>query len=256
MNRLGEKIIDKYGVEMEIVYYKGCRNIKVRFNDEYGAIVDSRYDCFVNKNIRNPYRKSFYGVGYLGEGEYTRTFNTANNRKIMDCWSNMLGRCYSEEQRYKNPTYEDCTVCEEWHNFQNFAKWYEENYYEIDEPLFLDKDILVKGNKVYSPQTCVFVPRLINNLFTKSQSTRGDYPIGVKPYQNNKNKFIAIISETHRYGNTVRKHLGICDTIEDTFILYKTKKESLIKEIANEYKQDIPLILYIALCNYKVEITD
>ena len=65
----------------------------------------------------------------------------------------------------------DCSVYEGWHNFQNFAKWYEDNYYEIEEEqMHLDKDILVKGNKVYSPDTCVFVPETINGLFVKSNA--------------------------------------------------------------------------------------
>ena len=248
MSRLGEKTLDKYGVEMEIIEYTNCRKIKVRFNDEFGAIIDSRYDSFKNKNIKNPYRRSFSNIGYLGQGKYSNI----NHNKILTCWSNMLKRCYVSKD---NPTYENCTVCEEWHNFQNFAKWYEENYYEIDEDLFLDKDILYKGNKIYSPSTCVFVPRLINNLFTKRQNDRGEYPIGVEPYKNT-NKFITIISETHRYGSTVRKHLAIEDTIDKAFKVYKEYKECLIKQIAEEYKNDIPIILYNALYNYNVDITD
>ena len=248
-SRVGEKIIDNYGVEIEIIEYINCRNIKVRFNDEFKAIINTRYDCFLDKRIKNPYRKSFLGVGYIGVGKYS-----SKNTKIMNCWNNMLKRCYKEDS--KDITYDDCIVCEEWHNFQNFAEWYEENYYEVDgKPTFLDKDILYKGNKIYSPQTCVFVPRLINNLFTKRQNERGLYPIGVEPYKDT-NKFISIISETHRYAKTKRTHLGIRDTVEETFNLYKVYKEKLIKDVADEYKNDIPKNLYYALYNYKVEITD
>lgn len=249
MSRIGEKIIDNYGVEMEIIEYINCKKIKVRFNDEHRAIINTRYDCFIDKRIKNPYRKSFQGVGYIGMGKYS-----SKDTKIMNCWSNMLKRCYKENG--KDITYEDCYVCKEWHNFQNFAKWYEENYYEVDgKPTFLDKDILYKGNKIYSPETCVFVPRLINNLFTKRQNECGLYPIGVEPYKNT-NKFISIISETHRYTKTKRTHLGIRDTVEEVFYLYKIYKEKLIKDIADEYKNDIPKKLYYALYNYKVEITD
>lgn len=251
MSRVGEKIIDNYGVEMEIIQYINYRKIKVRFNDEFGAIIDTRYDCFKNKNIKNPYRKSFCNIGYLGEGKYS-----TKDTKIINCWNNMIKRCYDKTNNKKNVTYEDCEICDEWLNFQNFAKWYEENYYEVDgKSTFLDKDILIKGNKIYSPQTCVFVPRLINNLFTKRQNDRGEYPIGVEPYKDT-NKFISIISETHRNKNTKRTHLGIRDSIEETFYLYKIYKEKLIKEIADEYKGDIPHKLYNALYNYKVEITD
>ena len=251
MDRLGEKKIDKYGIEMEIIEYKNCHNIIVRFNDGFGALVKTRYDCFEKNNIKNPYRKSFCGVGYLGQGKY----NSVNSRKILDCWQNMLKRCYDKEYQKKNPTYKNCEVCEEWLNFQNFAKWYEENYYNIGESLFLDKDILCKGNKIYSPETCILVPRLINNLFTKRQNERGDSSIGVRPYKDT-NKFITIISETHRNGKTKRKHLKICDTEEEAFNIYKNYKEKLIKEIADEYKEDIPYNLYLALYKYEVDIND
>ena len=70
-SRVGEKIIDNYGVEIEIIEYINCRNIKVRFNDEFKAIINTRYDCFLDKRIKNPYRKSFLGVGYLGVGKYS-----------------------------------------------------------------------------------------------------------------------------------------------------------------------------------------
>ena len=87
----------------------------------------------------------------------------------------MLRRCYDEKLHKKYPTYIDCKVCEEWLNFQNFAKWYYNNYYEIEnEKICLDKDILHKGNKIYSPDNCVFVPNNINVLFVKSDKSRGD----------------------------------------------------------------------------------
>ena len=78
-------------------------------------------------------------------------------------------------------------LCEEWKEYSNFEKWYDENYYQIDNDLMcLDKDILHKGNKIYNPNDCVFVNRIINNLFTKSNNIRGELPIGVKKSSNGK----------------------------------------------------------------------
>ena len=72
------------------------------------------------------------------------------------------------------------TVCKEWMSYENFKNWFDNNYYEIDgEIMCLDKDILFKNNTIYSPKTCVFTPKRINNLFTKRQNDRGDYYIGV-----------------------------------------------------------------------------
>ena len=90
----------------------------------------------------------------------------------------MLERCYDTEHSYKFPTYENCIVCDEWLNYQNFARWFDINYYEIEgEVMCLDKDILFKGNKIYSPKTCIFVPRGINNLFTKNDKCRTNFAI-------------------------------------------------------------------------------
>lgn len=158
----------------------------------------------------------------------------------------MLNRCYSG----KYPTYEDCYVCEEWLNYQNFAEWFYQNYYEVDNEIMnLDKDILYKGNKVYSPETCVFVPQRINTLFIKSNKIRGDLPIGVT---SKNNKFMTRCKN----GQNEKIYLGTFNTIEEAFKSYKEYKEKLIEQTANEYKEFIPYVLYEAMCNYEVEIND
>lgn len=167
----------------------------------------------------------------------------------------MLKRCYSDECQKKHPTYKDCTVCEEWHNYSDFKEWFDNNYYEIEgERMALDKDILVKGNKIYSPNTCVFVPQNINTLFIKSNKTRGKYPIGVY-FRKDKNKYQAQCRIVYN-GKTQQEFLGLYNTIEDAFKVYKQFKENCIKQVADEYKDKIPNNLYEAMYNYKVEITD
>lgn len=134
---------------------------------------------------------------------------------------------------------------------QNFGKWYDENiYYVENEKMQLDKDVLVKGNKIYSPETCIFVPQRINLLFVKSNLTRGEYPIGTI-YNKVNNKFISYLNK-----NNKQIYLGSYDTSKEAFYKYKQEKEKHIKEIANEYKSKIPQRLYDALYNYQVEITD
>ena len=161
----------------------------------------------------------------------------------------MLERCYSEKYKNKYPTYKNCTVSEPWLNFQNYASWHDDNYYEVEgERTELDKDILIKGNKIYSSDTCIFVPRAINSLIIKSDKMRGNYPIGVT-YKNNK-----YIARCNVNGNRI--FLGTYKTLEEAFKTYKQYKENLIKEIANKYKNQIPDKLYRALLNYEVEIID
>ena len=112
----------------------------------------------------------------------------------------------------------------------------------------LDKDILLKGNKIYSPETCCFVPQEINNLFIKRLRGRGKYPIGVSL---NKGKYFSEIS----CGNT-RISLGYFDTPQEAFQAYKTAKEAYIKEVADKWRGQITEQVYEAMYNYKVEIDD
>ena len=252
--REGLKKIDKYGTEMIIIKYINHKEIIVEFQDEYKTKVTSRWEQFENNNIKNPNRKSFYGVARIGQGKY----HSIENGKFTKCfttWDNMIKRCYDPYELNKQMTYIDCYVCDEWLCFQNFAKWFYKNYYEIKgEKMQLDKDILNKGNKIYSPENCIFVPQKLNALFTKRQNDRGKYLIGVK--EGTKGRYIALLNKSDRYEKPKRTHLGIFNTELDAFLKYKEEKEKLIKYIADQYVDDIPKKLYDALYNYKVEITD
>jgi hypothetical protein len=114
----------------------------------------------------------------------------------------------------------------------------------------LDKDILFKGNKIYSPETCVFVPSDINILFTKTNAKRGDFPIGVT-YNKKVGKY-----QSRCNVNSKLIHIDFFNTPEEAFFAYKIFKEKLIKHIANKYKDKIPNNLYEAMLRYEVEITD
>ena len=199
--------------------------------------------------IKNPMSPNVYGVGYFGIGEFKSKDENGKTTKCYETWQGMHERCYDSKCQEKHPTYKGCKVCKEWNNYQEFAKWDNENYYEVgDERMELDKDILCKGNKVYSPETCVYVPQRINKLFVKSNKIRGEYPIGVCKHGN---KFRATLRKDN--GNI---QLGHFDTPEEAFFAYKTAKEEYIKEVAEEYKGKIDNRLYEALMNYEVEITD
>jgi len=234
-NRVGEVRYNRRGSKMTIIEYINHSHVVVEF--ENGYKVKTNYPKFDKGATKNPYDLTVEGVGYIGEGAY-------NSRAyVFSIWTAMLYRCYSFKYLQKYPTYIGCTVCEDWHNFQNFAKWHKENFYQIENEIMnLDKDILVKGNKIYSPETCVFVPSLINYLFTKNDKNRGNLPIGV---------FFIKKSKHYR-----ARCLGCYLTPEEAFQAYKQTKEINIKEIAEKYKEQIPEKLYLAMLNYKVEITD
>lgn len=253
-DRIGKRNYNTFGSEMVITDYRKANDIDVYFPQYDWIAKNTRYDVFKNGNIKCPYEPRIYGIGYLSEGKYKGSENCKKTR-VYDTWYGMLERCYDEKLHKKHPTYIGCEVCEEWHNFQNFAEWYEENYYEIEgERMCLDKDILVKHNKVYSPETCVFVPQAINKLFTKRDNDRGKCPIGVSPF---KNKYRAYYSLYNFEKNKSEwKHLGYYDNQEKAFEIYRYYKEKNIKEVADYYKNKIPEKLYNGMYNYIVEITD
>jgi len=249
-NRIGEVNYNKSGLEMIIVEYNNYKNITVHFTKS-GSYIKTRYDHFTEGSTKDPYDKTIFSIGYLGIGKYKSSKNKNKNIQYYT-WRNMFVRCYSEEYRYKFPSYINCTVSNEWYNYQNFGKWYDENYYDIEnQRMELDKDILHKGNKIYSPKTCVFVPRNINCLFTKRESERGKYPIGVY-YREDNNKYMASCNN----GNGINEFLGIFNNKEKAFEEYKNYKENLIKTIAEKYKNTIPEKLYKAMYKYKVNIYD
>ncbi len=239
-DRVGEKHITNEGYNIEIIEYFGALNCTIQFDN--GTILkNKRYDRIKNGQIKNPQHTSVFGVGCFGICKY----NGITHPKSYQPWAGMLERCYDSKYQQKYPTYKDVTVCAEWHNFQNFTPWFEENY---KKSFVLDKDVLFKNNKIYSPINCIFIPTEINGTFTKCNSKRGQYPIGVSKVGN---KFKAQININKKI---IR--LGHFNTIEEAFFVYKTNKEKRIKELAEKYKNQITKLTYTTLINYKVEITD
>lgn len=254
-DRIGEKNINNFGSEMVIVDYRTNKDIDIYFPEYDWTFKNTTYKNFKNGKIKCLYEKSVYGVGYIGEGNYKVSENGKDTR-VYNTWHSMLERCYSEKYQEKHPTYKNCKVCKEWLNFQNFGKWYEENYYEVEgQRMHLDKDILIKHNKIYSPETCIFVPDRINKLFVKRDNDRGDSVIGTTPTENG--KYVGQCRLLNPItGKSKHEHLGTYESQEKAFEVYKYYKEKNIKQIANYYKDEIPTKLYNALYSYEIEIDD
>ena len=257
IDRTGEENYNNFGSKMIIIEYRTNKDIDVYF-EEYNWIARSiAYSQFKKGTISCPYERRTYGVGYIGEGKYEAYDKNGKTTECYNTWKNMLKRCYDPKYHERRPTYKGCKVYDELLNFQNFAKWYYENYYEIEgQQMCLDKDILIKGNKIYSPDTCVFVPEKINLLFIKSDKIRGEYPIGVC-YSKRDKKIIAQC-RVYDYKENKKKRifLGHYNTPEEAFYAYKEFKESYVKEVADYYKDKIPKKLYNAMYKYEVEIND
>lgn len=163
----------------------------------------------------------------------------------LSIWKGMIYRCYDENTQNNQPSYAGCSVCYEWLTFSNFKQWYDGNYIPGYQ---LDKDILFRGNKVYSPITCVFVPQYINLLLTRKENMYGYQ--GVSKI---KKKYIANIKI-----NGSNLCLGRFDNAIDAFNVYKERKEEMLKEIAidaflkNQIKSDVAS----AIMNYSVNPLD
>lgn len=140
-----------YG-ELEVLEYVSSSLVYVRFKitgfESKAGSGDIR-----KGNVRDLLFPNVFGVGFCGVGLEHQSLNGVKT-KAYTAWYNMLLRCYSETKPKRYVTYDDCTVCDDWHNFQVFSKWFNENYIKGFE---LDKDLLVNGNRVYSPDTCKFV---------------------------------------------------------------------------------------------------
>lgn len=183
------------------------------------------------------------GIGYRGSENVDCTSESYIK------WHDMINRCYNIKFHERQPQYKGCTVCEEWRNYCNFKVWYEQN--KINGVTWdLDKDVLFKGNKVYSPETCCFVPHTINTLFLSKKAGRGDLPIGVY-YDKQKMKYRANMSFMGR-----QIKLGWFDTAESAFARYKKYKEDFIKDIAEQYKDVLAHKVNEAMMNWKIEIDD
>lgn len=200
------------------------------------------------KLLPNPYHR-LCGVGRMGNTKSVDT--TGKIKKSFNAWKNMIHRCYNQKVIKNAPTYQECTVCDAWLYYSNFELWWNENYYEVDnQRMCVDKDILIKGNKIYSPQTCIIVPQVVNSLFINCGASRGDLPVGVSHFSRD-NKYAATISKDSK-----QQFLGLFNTQEEAFACYKQAKEQHIKYIADFYKDRIPEKLYEAMYKWEVEITD
>jgi len=236
---------NSFGTEMKIVDYIDRHKVLIEFQDEY------KYQKYVDMgNFRkgvatNPYDKTVLNVGYIGDGIYSKE----KDKECYICWHNILTRCFDLKYKEKYPTYQDICIVNEWLNFQTFAKWYYDNiYYVPNERMEIDKDILFKNNKVYSPDKCIFVPRRINSLLINNKSIRGEYPVGVDMHKGK------LRARCNTLNGSV--FIGHYSTPESAFKAYKKFKENYIKKVADEYKEKIPDVLYRALYNFEIEVDD
>lgn len=214
-----------YG-NIRILSYKSYTDVDVLFL-ESGWV-----SSFCSGKIRAGYIKdklspSVYGVGFIGEGG----FKTKINGKVTDeysHWNGMLRRCYSKEYHDKYPTYKDCEVCKDWHNFQNFAEWFNLNKKHCSSDIHLDKDLIKRGNKIYSPDFCLLLYHSINTFISSGNQSEG-LLIGVN-FESCCSKYRAQLSNQI---TGKQEHIGLFKTEIEAHLAWASRKKEIAILIAN-----------------------
>ena len=190
--------------------------------------------------------KLLYGVGST-DGLKCR-LDGSRMTPMYTLWSNMLSRCYGAKTQSRQPTYQGCEVSDNFKSFNFFTEWCQEQVGFGMDGYALDKDLLMGGNKVYSEDTCVFLPRLVNQALITQKNKQSNIPSGVHRRKGCKiNIYQSVLSKFN-----VLHVLCRSDSIEECFFVYKKEKELYLKELADMFKDDIDIRAYNALVNYQV----
>lgn len=208
------------GGSVQVLEYENAKRVLVRHQDVHGHEAWIQSNKLRNGAIKNPYHPSVYGKGYLGIGRHEATKN-GKHTPARVTWMGMLKRCYDPKAHIKHPTYVGCSVAEEWLCFQTFADWFEQQCRE--DGWQLDKDLLVEGNKVYGPETCMFVPQEVNSLFGDCGAARGVFPIGVSREGKG---FKAQLSKRGKL-----EYLGCFTTVRQAQVAYSNAKANHVLDL-------------------------
>jgi len=238
LNRTGEEYVTNEGYPIKVIEYINRRDCTIQFQNGH-IIKNIDFTSVRNGSIKNPFHPSIYNIGYFGLGTHKSSTNNKKT-KTYTTWKSMLSRCYEIKHLNNYPTYKDVTVCKEWHNFQNFVAWFEENWKPwMDSSWHLDKDVICKECKIYSPETCAFIPLQINLIGFKEDK------ITTIPMR--KDKYVVQCSNKE-----LKKVIKCFDNKNEAVLFYKEIKESHIKSLAEEWKNLIDKRVYNILNNYKV----
>ena len=245
---VGKVFKSKSSGDFKVVKYSDSGHVEIQFlNTGYETVVQLGH--IKSGGVKDRYSPSVYGVGITGTKHPTYEGGVQTKEYVL--WNGMLERCYSTIFKKKCPTYEGCEVSDNFKSYEYFYEWCNNQIGFGNEGWQLDKDLLIKGNKVYSEDSCIFIPSEINLVLVKSDKKRGKHLIGVSWHERDK-VFVARVNK-----NKGRSEwLGTFKTEIEAFKAYKQAKESFVKEQANKWKSQIDDRAYNALMNYTVNIKD
>lgn len=190
-------------------------------------------------------KKLICGIGINDGSTMTTENGVRKGCPYFRRWYGIIERCYSERQLSMKDSYRDCTVCEEWLTFSNFKRWMEQQDWENKE---IDKDIIFPGNKIYGPDTCVFVPRRVNLFVMEKRRslTNKDLPIGVMNFEG---RYMAQCSRIDKAG--IGDYLGCFNTPEEAHEAWRAEKLRIVEVLKSEVEERVYLALRLRYENYK-----
>lgn len=242
---VGDVFTSKKGDKCRVVNYIASNKIEVEFYGHKRSKAFYSSGDLKRGNIKDPYMPRICGVGYLGVGDI-KPWENGKATEVYIVWSGMLKRCYSQQSMIKAglKSYIGCYVCDDWLCFAVFAKWYTEHEsyglgYEID------KDLMVRGNKVYSPETCCMLPSQLNTIISVKSGRNSSGYVGVSKTYNG--KYLACVSIDGK-----ERKLGVRNSAEEASKDYVKAKESRVKEKALEWRDKIGKREFDALMGWKV----
>ena len=245
---VGKVCKSKSSGDFKIVKYNDAYNVEIQFS-KTGYETTVQLGSIRNGEVKDRLSPSVYGIGVVGT-KYPIS-EGGRDTKEYTLWCNMLKRCYSDTYKKQRPTYEGCEVSDKFKSYEYFYEWCNEQIGFGNEGWQLDKDLLVKGNKVYSENVCIFIPTEINSVLIKCTATRGEHLIGAH-WCKTKKAFVARVNKSKKGS----EYLGLFNTEIEAFNAYKQAKENYIKELANKWRDRIDVRAYNALMKYQVEIDD
>ena len=239
---------NNYG-DVVVLEYNNARDVTIKFLNT-GNIRKTGTPELRNGEIRDNEAFPIYKVGVMDIPNELRRGQP--HPREYSIWNGVRQRCYNENIRHLTPSYQGVEMSENFKKYSYFKEWCNKQVGFDQEGWQLDKDILVKGNKLYSEDTCCFVPPEINCLVLKADRIRGKYPVGVyHDTSKTQKRFSARVSKNGKH-----KRFGSYKTPEEAFYVYKREKEKYIKEIAEKWKDKIDPRVYDALMKLEINIDD
>lgn len=242
----GDVFVLSSGGTCTVIAYERNSRITIRHDDSYGHTAVVEGGNIRKGNVRNPYARNVYGMGMIGVGPH-KVKEGGKKTAAYALWTGIMQRGYCPAFKADNPSYQDVSVCSEWHSFQVFAEWFSSQEMAGTKGFQLDKDLIIPRNREYSPAACSFVPSQINSLLNDCAARRGEFLQGVC-FEKDRGTYRAKI---HIRGKVV--DLGRFSSEYVAYEVYRRVKEKYVREMAEEYRFLLHPSVYENLKNWTLE---